>query len=270
MKTTRSVSFMVLLLAIACASRAQTAQTEANSLGGTKWQLVKFQGSDGTTLTPKDKSKYTIAFDKDGTVSARIDCNRGHGTWKSSGPNQIEFGPLATTRAFCPPGSLYDQITKQWGYIRSYTLKDGHLFLALMADGGIYEYEPTSAGASSAAASTPPLENTHWTLIGLGDKSIAMAPNRKSPYFTLDPATKRVSGSGGCNGLTGGYILEGDHLAFRQMAHTMMACPEGMDTETAFLQALSHVTRWKITGERLDLFDMSGERIARFEAGQTK
>jgi para-nitrobenzyl esterase len=55
---------------------------------------------------------------------------------------QIEFGPLALTRAMCPPGSLHDQWVKQWPYIRSYVVKDGHLFLSLMADGGIYEFEP--------------------------------------------------------------------------------------------------------------------------------
>jgi para-nitrobenzyl esterase len=45
----------------------------------------------------------------------------------------------------CPPGSLYDRIVKDWELVRSYTIKDGHLFLALMADGGIYEFEPTGA-----------------------------------------------------------------------------------------------------------------------------
>ena len=78
-------------------------------------------------------------------LTARIDCNRGRGGWKSSGPNQIQFGPLALTRAQCPPGSLHDQIVKQWTYVRSYMVKDGHLFLALMADGGIYELEPLPA-----------------------------------------------------------------------------------------------------------------------------
>lgn len=39
-------------------------------------------------------------------------------------------------------GSLHDQIVKQWGNIRSYVIKDGHLFLSLIADGGIYEFEP--------------------------------------------------------------------------------------------------------------------------------
>jgi heat shock protein HslJ len=74
-------------------------------LGGTSWRLVKFQGGDGLTLTPDDKAKYTIAFGTDGRLSARIDCNRGSGTWKSAGPPQLEFGPLALTRAMWPAGS---------------------------------------------------------------------------------------------------------------------------------------------------------------------
>ncbi len=28
------------------------------------------------------------------------------------------------------------------GYVRSYTLKEGNLYLAVMADGGIYEFQP--------------------------------------------------------------------------------------------------------------------------------
>jgi len=114
-------------------------------LGGTSWQLVKFEGGDGKTLAPDEKSKYAIAFDSDGGVSVRIDCNRGHGTWKSSGPNQIEFGPLALTRAMCPPAPLNDRMARDWANVRSYILRDGHLFLSLMADGGIYEFEPLMA-----------------------------------------------------------------------------------------------------------------------------
>jgi para-nitrobenzyl esterase len=110
--------------------------------GGTSWQLVKFQGGDDTVLTPDDTAKYTIAFAADGTVSVRFDCNRGRGSWISPGPAQLQFGPLALTRAMCPPGSLHDHIVKQWPFIRSYTVKGGHLFLSLTADGGSYEFEP--------------------------------------------------------------------------------------------------------------------------------
>ena len=131
------------LLLAACAAVAPTlSQSATPSLSGTSWQLVKFQGSDDKTLTPDDKTKYTIQFNTDGVLSARIDCNRGRGTWKSSGASQLQLGPLALTRAMCPPESLHDQIVKHWNFIRSYIIRDGHLFLSLMADGGIYEFEP--------------------------------------------------------------------------------------------------------------------------------
>jgi len=121
------------------------AQDTLDELGGTSWQLVKFQGGDNTILFPDDSVKYTISFGKDGRVSVRIDCNCGDSIWKSSWAKQLEFGPLALTRAMCPPGFLHDRITKDWGYVRSYIMKDGHLFLSLMADGGIYEFEPMLA-----------------------------------------------------------------------------------------------------------------------------
>lgn len=124
------------------ATAQRSATSGASTLEGTSWKLVRFQGGDGKTLTPDDSSKYTIELGARGELTARVDCNRGRGTWKSAGANQVEFGPLALTRAKCPPGSLHDQIVKQGGYIRSYVIKDGHLFLSLMADGGIYEFEP--------------------------------------------------------------------------------------------------------------------------------
>jgi hypothetical protein len=39
-------------------------------------------------------------------------------------------------------------------YLRSYVMKDGHLFLALMADGGIYEFEPRPAQLPSPTPET--------------------------------------------------------------------------------------------------------------------
>jgi heat shock protein HslJ len=124
-------------------ARAQAqAGAQAPGLAGTSWQLVKFQGSDDTTLIPDHPANYTIEFRAGGQFNARFDCNRGRGTWKSSGPSQLEFGPLALTRMLCPPGSLHNQMVRQWGNITSYVIRDGHLFLALKLDSGIYEFEP--------------------------------------------------------------------------------------------------------------------------------
>ena len=123
---------------------AASAPTPKSDLVGTSWQLVRFTGSDKSTLQPDDRSQYTITFQADGSVVARIDCNRGHGAWKSAGSGELVFGPLALTRMMCPQGSMHDRVAADWGAVRSYTIKDGHLFLSLMADGGVYEYEPAS------------------------------------------------------------------------------------------------------------------------------
>lgn len=121
---------------------AARTQAASGGLDNTSWQLVKFQSGDGKELTPDEGEKYTIEFGTGGQLNARIDCNRGRGSWTSTGASQIQLGPLALTRAMCAPGSMHDQIVKQWSYIRSYVLKDGRLFLSLMADGGIYEFQP--------------------------------------------------------------------------------------------------------------------------------
>ena len=39
---------------------------------------------------------------------------------------------------------------RKFSSIRSYVMKDGHLFLALMADGGIYEFEPLASAGKAA------------------------------------------------------------------------------------------------------------------------
>jgi heat shock protein HslJ len=139
----------VLWLAAGAIGDDAVAQNSAG-LAGTAWQLVRFQGGDDLVRTPDDRSKYTVEFGADGRTAVRFDCNRGAGAWKSGGPAQIEFGPMATTRAACPPGSLHDQLVKHWPSIRSYVIRDGHLFLALMADGGTYEFEPRVDGAGQA------------------------------------------------------------------------------------------------------------------------
>jgi heat shock protein HslJ len=132
----------VSLLVTSMPASAAGEEKPASPLVGTAWKLVKIAYGDDSTHTPDDPEKYTLSFLADSRVVARIDCNRGNGTWKSPEPGRIEFGLMATTRAMCPPGSLHDRVVRDLPNFRSYLLKDGKLFLSLMADGGIYEFEP--------------------------------------------------------------------------------------------------------------------------------
>jgi heat shock protein HslJ len=117
----------------------------ANELSGTSWKLIKLQIGDETTLVPTDGSKYTVTFESNGRVVARVDCNRASSTWKSTGPNQLQFGSWSRTQAKCSPGSLHDRIVTEGANVRSYSIKDGHLFLSGMSAGGYYELEPFTA-----------------------------------------------------------------------------------------------------------------------------
>lgn len=125
------------------------AATTSQILAGTQWELVSIQSMDdveGTTriLQPE---KFKVSFGADGRASFRINCNRGTGTWKADPAadgksGSIEFGPIATTRALCPPPHLDEKISRDLGYVRGYVFKDGKLYLSLMADGGIFEWRP--------------------------------------------------------------------------------------------------------------------------------
>jgi hypothetical protein len=88
----------------------------------------------------------------------RLNCNNATGTWSvepgSDGiSGRFEFSPLAMTRALCPPPSMDEFIALQSEHIRSYLLKDGKLYLSLMADGGIFAWEPDTE-KSTASPST--------------------------------------------------------------------------------------------------------------------
>ncbi len=146
----RAVYALTAAALAACATPDQNAgerdptPAASDALTSTSWQLVRFEGGDDTVLTPDDGAKYTLDFEPDGRLIARVDCNRGVGTWTSEGPSQLEFGPIGLTRAMCPSGSLHDRVARDFEYVRTYVIQDGHLFLSLMADAGIYEYEPSS------------------------------------------------------------------------------------------------------------------------------
>jgi heat shock protein HslJ len=111
-------------------------------LVGRTWRLVEIQSMDDRVDAPDDRALYTLAFKADGSVQIRADCNRGTGSWASTAPGQLQLGQVAATQATCPPGSLHDRFMAQLPWVRSYVVKDGHLFLATMADGSIVELEP--------------------------------------------------------------------------------------------------------------------------------
>jgi hypothetical protein len=101
-------------------------------------------------IRPQDPSLFTMHLQEDGTVSMRLDCNAATGTWSAEPAGdgtsgRFTFGNLAATMAVCPPPHLDERIVSDAEFIRGYLLREGRLYLSLMADGGIYGWEPFEA-----------------------------------------------------------------------------------------------------------------------------
>jgi putative lipoprotein len=119
--------------------------------------------------------------------------------------------------------------------------------------------------ASPQPRSSRPLEKTYWKAIELDGKAVAAAESTREVFILLG-GTGRVSGSDGCNRIIGAYSVTGDGIKFGALAGTQMACPNTADTERGLRKALAGAARWRIAGDRLELFDATGARLAQFEA----
>jgi heat shock protein HslJ len=168
--TCAALSAVACLLAVSgCGTKERPSAAAAGSptagpaspLAGTSWRLVELQSMDNAQgiTRPDDPSVFTLRLNADGSVALRLDCNRVTGTWSATpgadaASGQFSFGPLAATLAACAPPDLGATLAAQAQYVRSYLLKDGRLSLSLMADGGIWIWEPDSIPPRTAAHDT--------------------------------------------------------------------------------------------------------------------
>lgn len=122
------------------------------------------------------------------------------------------------------------------------------------------------AGSGRHPRVDSPLRGTYWKLVRLGEMAVQVTERQREPHLILADYETRISGSGGCNRVTGSFELDGDRLRLGRMASTRMACPDGMQQEQQFLQSLQKVERYRISGSHLELLDTGGALLARFEA----
>ncbi len=113
---------------------------------------------------------------------------------------------------------------------------------------------------SAASAQTDGLSANHWSLVEMNGE--AVSNSRASVEFSAD--RKNVSGSGGCNRFFGGVRVGRGTMRFSGLGSTRMFCDGAMEAETAFLDAVKSVTRYRIRDNVLTL--MAGRtEVLKFE-----
>lgn len=109
------------------------------------------------------------------------------------------------------------------------------------------------------------LVGTYWRLVEVNGQTVRTPEQQKEAHMVLAAEESAVRGNAGCNNFFGGFQTSDNALSFSQLGSTMMACPEGMDTERDFLAVLGSTTRFEISGLFLELY-ADDQLLARLEA----
>jgi len=166
---------------------------------------------------------------------------------------QLEYDPAAID-----PSHTYA--------VRATVRNDGRL---MFTTDTVYPVLTRDAGTSvdlllvrvSEAPASAPLLGTRWSLVAVGDESIAKTPPPNDAHLQLLAVGGTASGNSGCNRFSGSFTHDGDSLTFGPIMTTRMACadPAVTDLETRFLEAMASVDGFEI--ERRELRLKNGETI---------
>lgn len=104
-------------------------------LTGTVWSWKETVMGDGKRIVPNSSARYTLLFQPGGMVAVQADCNRGSASYLLNG-SSLSFGPIALTRAMCPPGSMDAEFVKGLGLVSGELFRGDDLVLTLKVDSG--------------------------------------------------------------------------------------------------------------------------------------
>ncbi|MEZ0005953.1 heat shock protein HslJ [Flavobacterium sp. 28YEA47A] len=107
--------------------------------------------------------------------------------------------------------------------------------------------------ANEAATELAFITKYKWNLIQMN----GTMPPASSAYLIFQADGKRMSGSGGCNRIGGGFELTKDKISFSKIVSTLMACPDENKNklEGTLLNMLTDGTfRYDIADQTLNLY----------------
>ena len=92
--------------------------------------------------------------------------------------------------------------------------------------------------------------NQRWVLIELKGVPVQQSETRRDAYINFEVGEKRFTGNGGCNQISGNYILEKTNIHFTEVTSTKMSCSD-IEFENVFVSTLSSINRYEVKGNDL-------------------
>ncbi|PJJ63626.1 META domain-containing protein [Compostimonas suwonensis] len=226
------------LIAIAAAS--VVALSGCASTAGGSSSSISSDDLVGTWVTGESYGVGVNPFldiSEDGTWQGSDGCNGTAGTWEIASDGALTTTAGPSTMIYCGGAPLPTQFSQA----KKAKLDGSSLLLQDAGGATIVELTPGTA---------PTPTNSSGGVVGTWGSVTAVAGE---PVLVLSEDGS-VSGSDGCNTLTGTWTSDGTTVTFGQLASTMMFC-EGVDT---WLVGASTAT---VEGDTLTVFDESAVQI---------
>lgn len=97
--------------------------------------------------------------------------------------------------------------------------------------------------------------NRVWVLSRLNNRKINYKQGQERITLVITSENEYASGSSGCNTYVGQVVIKRNHIMFRDIGVTKMACPEeNIQTERIYLNNLNEIDAWAIIDEDLYLY----------------
>jgi heat shock protein HslJ len=226
---------------------------------GIDWALLR-QQVDGALVDLPDDVGITLLM-QDGTASGSGGCN-SYGASYERDRDALTFGVIEATEMYCPDASdLESAYFTNLAAVTTAFSTGGTLVMTGTDGDPILEFEP----AGTFPLPTDGIEGLSWQLESLvlsDEAGLTPVPQEVVASIVLEDG--QATGSGGCNGFSASYELDGSALSFSEVLSTRMACPEPtMGLEQALFAQLGSVAGWSYDGGSVTLHDASGSALAR-------
>ncbi len=227
------------------------------SLAGTSW-LVEAMGSTAIVAG----SEPQITFTSDGQINGTTGCNRFFGGYAQSG-GDVTFSGVGMTKMACLNDGIMAQEIAFTNILSGETKAniDGFGNLVIKGENGIsFTARPLPAEDEVVENDPASLGGGAWTVEDLNRGGI-IDNTVLTLNFTED---SRVTGSTGCNSLSGSYTATGTTITFSPLVTTRRAClaPALNNQETKFTSALQGEMDWRLTADgALELAREGGHRV---------
>lgn len=109
-----------------CATTPELSPDERALIASTWYLESIIDTQEEIRLRPQLSDRHSVTFQRDGSVTMQLDCNRGNANWdadpRGGGTGDLSIGRVASTRALCPPPTYGERLAAELPQVDSYEL----------------------------------------------------------------------------------------------------------------------------------------------------